>query len=113
MPSYARLSHCPRRISAPSLRRSWSDTSARRRTSSSTVRCGTRRERRAARHCEMRMPDGRAPVLVGVAQLNQRPDSLDDALEASALMTEVAVAAAVDGGAPGVLGGAGPAGAGR
>ena len=49
------------------------------------------------------MPDGRAPVLVGVAQLNQRPDSLDDALEASALMTEVAVAAADDAGAPRLL----------
>ena len=49
------------------------------------------------------MPDGRAPVLVGVAQLNQRPDSLEDALEASALMTEVAVAAADDAGAPRLL----------
>jgi len=49
------------------------------------------------------MPDGRAPVLVGVAQLNQRPDFLDDALEASALMTEVAVAAASDAGAPSLL----------
>jgi len=49
------------------------------------------------------MPDPRTPVLVGVAQLNQRPDSLDDALEASALMTEVAVAAARDAGAPALL----------
>ena len=51
----------------------------------------------------MHMPDPRTPVLVGVAQLNQRPDSLDDALEVSALMTEVAVAAAHDAGAPGLL----------
>jgi len=52
---------------------------------------------------EPRTPDPRTPVLVGVAQLNQRPDSLDDALEASALMTEVAVAAAHDAGAPALL----------
>jgi acetyl-CoA C-acetyltransferase len=51
----------------------------------------------------MRMPDARTPVLVGVAQLNQRPDSLDDAREASALMTEVALAAAADAGAPRML----------
>ena len=49
------------------------------------------------------MPDGRTPVLVGVAQLNQRPDSLEDALEAAALMTEVAVAAGADAGAPKLL----------
>src|SRR5947209_16028903 len=49
------------------------------------------------------MLDVRTPVLVGVAQLTQRPESLDDALEASALMTEVAVAAAADAGAPSLL----------
>jgi acetyl-CoA C-acetyltransferase len=49
------------------------------------------------------MPDGRAPVLVGVAQLVQRPESLDDALEAAALMTEAAVQAGTDAGAPALL----------
>src|SRR4051794_41875847 len=86
-----------------SSRRSWSATSARRRTSSSTDLCGTRRARRVGPLCETRMPDGRAPVLVGVAQLTQRPESLDDALEASALMTEVAVGAGPPAGGPSVL----------
>jgi len=49
------------------------------------------------------MPDPRAPVVVGVAQLLQRPDDPRDALEAAALMTEVTRAAAADAGAPRLL----------
>lgn len=49
------------------------------------------------------MPDPRAPVIVGVAQLLQRPDDPRDALEAAALMTEVTRAAAADAGAPRLL----------
>jgi acetyl-CoA C-acetyltransferase len=46
------------------------------------------------------MPDPRSPVIVGVAQLNQRPDDPADAREAVALMAEVTRAAADDAGAP-------------
>ena len=49
------------------------------------------------------MPDDRTPVLVGAGQLLQRPDSLDDALEAAALMTEAVVKAADDAGAASLL----------
>ena len=49
------------------------------------------------------MADSRAPVIVGVAQLQQRPDDAADAREAVALMTEVALAAAADAGAPRLL----------
>ena len=44
--------------------------------------------------------DPRTPVLVGVAQLKQKPDNPLDALEPLALMTEVVAAAAADAGAP-------------
>lgn len=46
--------------------------------------------------------DPRTPVLVGVAQLKQKPENPLDALEPLALMTEVVVAAAADAGAPGL-----------
>jgi acetyl-CoA C-acetyltransferase len=52
----------------------------------------------------MRMPDARAPVIVGAAQLTQRPDDMHDALEAVALMTDVVRAAATDSGAARLLG---------
>ncbi len=47
--------------------------------------------------------DPRTPVIVGVAQLKQRPDDPAEAVEAVALMTEVVRAAADDAGAPGLL----------
>jgi acetyl-CoA C-acetyltransferase len=49
------------------------------------------------------MPDPRAPVLVGVGQLLQRPDDPSDALEAAALMTEVTRVAAADAGSTRLL----------
>ena len=49
------------------------------------------------------MVDPRAPVVVGVAQLTQRPDDPADAREAVALMVEVVRAAATDAGAPRLL----------
>ena len=49
------------------------------------------------------MPDPRTPVIVGVAQLQQRPDNPADAREAVALMTEATLAAAADAGAPKLL----------
>jgi len=44
--------------------------------------------------------DPRTPVVVGVAQLSQRPDDVSDALEPVALMAEVVRAAGADAGAP-------------
>ena len=49
------------------------------------------------------MPDPRAPVIVGVGQLQQRPADPADAVEAVALMTDVTRTAATDAGAPGLL----------
>jgi len=46
--------------------------------------------------------DPRLPVVVGAAQLIQRPERLDDALEPVEMMREVALGAAEDAGAPGV-----------
>lgn len=43
------------------------------------------------------------PVVVGVAQATQRPDDLNEALEAVAMMEQVVRAAADDAGAPGLL----------
>lgn len=47
--------------------------------------------------------DPRTPVLVGCAQITQRAEDLDSALEPLALMEAAARAAAVDAGAPGLL----------
>ena len=47
--------------------------------------------------------DPRTPVVVGVAQIKQRPDDPAEALEASALMTQAVRDAADDAGAPGLL----------
>lgn len=47
--------------------------------------------------------DPRTPVVVGVAQIKQRPDDPADALEASALMIQAVREAADDAGAPGLL----------
>jgi acetyl-CoA C-acetyltransferase len=49
--------------------------------------------------------DPRTPVIVGVAQVIQRPDDLADAVEASALMTRAVRDAAADAGAPDLVGG--------
>ena len=49
------------------------------------------------------MVDARTPVVVGVAQLTQRPDDISDAQEAVVLMTEVVRAAADDAGAASLL----------
>ncbi|MEL7155212.1 MAG: acetyl-CoA acetyltransferase [Actinomycetota bacterium] len=49
--------------------------------------------------------DPRTPVIVGVAQVKQRPDDLSEAVEAAALMEQVVRAAADDAGAPGLLAG--------
>lgn len=47
--------------------------------------------------------DPRTPVIIGVAQILQRPDNVADAVEAVALMTQVVEAAAADAGAPDLL----------
>ncbi len=47
--------------------------------------------------------DPRTPVVVGVAQIKQRPDDPGDAVEASALMTGVVSAAAADAGSTALL----------
>jgi acetyl-CoA C-acetyltransferase len=49
--------------------------------------------------------DPNTPVVVGVAQIKQRPDDPADAVEASALMTQAVRDAADDAGAPGLLAG--------
>lgn len=49
--------------------------------------------------------DPRTPVVVGVAQIKQRPDDPADAVEASALMIQAVRDAAADAGAPGLLAG--------
>ena len=54
--------------------------------------------------CETRVVDPRTPVVVGVAQLTQRPDDLAQALEPAAMMREVATAAFADAGAPRIAG---------
>ncbi|MEL6984112.1 MAG: hypothetical protein AAFO29_16930, partial [Actinomycetota bacterium] len=47
--------------------------------------------------------DPRTPVVIGVAQIKQRPDDPADALEASALMTQAVRDAADDAGTPAAL----------
>ena len=48
--------------------------------------------------------DPHRPVIVGVAQIKQRPDDPLEAVEAVQLMIDAVTAAADDAGAPGLLG---------